>query len=361
MRALASIIGCAWGVLAALSGCVEPPQRAETFGVRVVPDGSAWIVRWLGPGPVVIDGVPRVTWPVRLRDDVPHVVAGRVIPPRIADLAAPVRFVVLGDGRASTDGVGPSAYWPGLLNEALARVPAFIVNTGDLVKNGNDRAEWDRYLESLPIWPPMISVRGNHDRGPHFAALGAGVESGFDWRYGPVRVVGIDSDIAGSMAQVRLLDRLLAHDRAPWTVVVLHRPIYSRGTHGTDERGVNDDLIPVLEEHGVDLVFSGHDHDYERFCPMLGGECAAGGVTYVVTGGAATFTVPFPGLSHKVPAEQKRRDALHSRHFSGAHHVVEVSIEGDTATITAHATRTGNLRRGGVIDRFEVRRRGVSR
>ena len=159
MRALASIIGCAWGVLAALSGCVEPPQRAETFGVRVVPDGSTWVVRWLGPGPVVIDGVPRVTWPVRLRDDVPHVVAGRVIPPRIADLAAPVRFVVLGDGRASTDGVGPSAYWPGLLNEALARVPAFILNTGDLVKNGNDRAEWDRYLESLPIWPPMPNVR----------------------------------------------------------------------------------------------------------------------------------------------------------------------------------------------------------
>lgn len=355
------MIGCLLGILLGLAGCVEPPVRAATFAVRVVPDDAGWVVRWLGPGPVMIDGVAHSKWPVSLTDDVAHVVAGQPIPPRVTDPSAPVRFVVLGDGRASTNGVGPSAYWPGMLREALALNPAFILNTGDLVKNGNDRAEWDPYLASLPVWPPMIAVRGNHDRGPHFSALGAGVESGFDWRYGPVRVLGIDSDVTGSTAQTKLLDHLLSREKAPWTIVVLHRPIYSRGPHGTDERGVNDDLVPVFERHGVDLVFSGHDHDYERFCPMLGDDCAADGVTYVVTGGAATFTVPFPGTSRGVPDEQKRRDALHSRHFSGAHHVVEVTIDGDTATITAHATRTGNLRPAGVIDRFEVRRRAVSR
>lgn len=355
------MIGCLLGILGATAGCVEPPQRPATFGVRVVPDGDQWVVRWLGPGPVMIDGTPHTRWPVRLADDVPHVVAGQAIPPRVTDQTAPVRFVVLGDGRASVDGVGPSAYWRGMLDEALALSPAFILNTGDLVKNGPDRAEWDPYLESLPIWPPMIAVRGNHDRGPHYSALGAGVESGFDWRYGPVRVVGIDSDIHTVNAQIRLLDRILSYDRAPWTVVILHRPIYSRGPHGTDERGANDEMLPIFEKHGVDMVFAGHDHDYERFCPMLDDQCDKEGVTYVVTGGAATFTMPFPGFTKDVPEEQMRLDALHSRYFTGAHHVVEVVVHGDTATVTAHATRTGNVRRAGVIDRFEVRRRPLSR
>lgn len=351
MRWLASMI--------VLAACVAPPERPARIGPWVAPTAAGWRVHWLGEGPVVIDGAPHAAGPVTLDDLRPHVVAGQRIPPREVDPAAPVRFVVLGDGRASVDGVGPSAYWPGILSEALARRPAFLVNTGDLVKNGRDRAEWDPYLASLPVWPPMVSVRGNHDRGPHFAALHAGVPPRFDWRWGSVRILGLDSetDKAALEAQIDWLDAALARERAPWTVVVLHRPIFSRGNHGSDERGINARLVPVLERHRVDLVFSGHDHDYERFCPIRAGRCDPAGVQYIVTGGAATFTVPVPGLSRRVSAADKARDAARSRRFSGAHHFVEVQIEGDVATITAHATRTGNLRPAGVIDRVVLRRR----
>lgn len=349
MRWLASMI--------VLAACVEVAPRPATFGVRVVPEGGAWAVRWQGPGPVMIDGVAHGVAPVRLAADRAHRVADASIPPAPTDPHAPVRFVVLGDGRAAVDGVGPSAYWPGILGEALTRHPAFILNTGDLVKNGRDRAEWDPYLASLPVWPPMIAVRGNHDRGPHFAALGAGVGHFFEWRWGSVRVLGLDSEAPDMTAQFRWLDAALARDQAPWTVVMLHRPIYSRGNHGSDERGFNAQLIPILERHRVDFVFSGHDHDYERFCPILRERCDPAGVTYIVTGGAATFTVPFPGLSRKVAAAEKARDARRSRRFSGAHHFVEVQIEGGRATITAHATRAGNVRRAGVIDRVVVDKR----
>ena len=95
MRALASMIGCLLGILATLAGCVEPPQRPATFGVRVVPDGSGWAVRWMGPGPVVIDGTPRRRSPISLPDDEPHVVAGQRIPPRVTATTGAVRFVVL--------------------------------------------------------------------------------------------------------------------------------------------------------------------------------------------------------------------------------------------------------------------------
>jgi predicted phosphodiesterase len=344
-------------LLAGGLGCVEPPPQPATYGVRVVPDAAGWVVHWQGEGPVVVDAKRHDKGPVRLADDRPHIVQNVRIPPRITDRNAPVRFVVLGDGRASVDGVGPSAYWPGMLREALARKPAFVLNTGDLVKNGRARAEWTPYLQSLPVWPPIIAVRGNHDRGPWFDALNAGVPGGFDWRYGAVRVLGFDSEAADLDAGIQRLERQLQTDPHPWTIVVLHRPIYSRGNHGTDERGMNARLVPVLEKHGVDLVFSGHDHDYERFCPLLNGRCDPAGVTYVVTGGAATFTVPFPDLSRKVSADQKARDARHSRRFSGAHHFVEVQVRGDVAELTVHATRTGNLRPAGMLERFQVNRR----
>ena len=43
---------------------------------------------------------------------------------------------------------------------------------------------------------------------------------------------------------------------------------------------MRDLLAPILEEHGVQLVLSGHDHDYQRSVPI-------DGVTYVVSGAGA--------------------------------------------------------------------------
>ena len=43
--------------------------------------------------------------------------------------------------------------------------------------------------------------------------------------------------------------------------------------------------MPIFEEHAVDLVLTGHDHDYERIVPRHG-------VNYVVTGGGGRGTRP---------------------------------------------------------------------
>nr|MBA2540711.1 metallophosphoesterase [Deltaproteobacteria bacterium] len=66
--------------------------------------------------------------------------------------------------------------------------------------------------------------------------------------------------------------------------VYMHRPPYSSGEHGSDT-GLRTKLAPVLERHGVQLVLSGHDHDYERMIPQ-------DGVAYVVTGGGGRGTRP---------------------------------------------------------------------
>ena len=62
-----------------------------------------------------------------------------------------------------------------------------------------------------------------------------------------------------------------------WKIAFLHRSPYGSSRHGGDEK-VRQDLEPIFARHKMDLVFSGHDHAYERTVPIRG-------VTYVVSGG----------------------------------------------------------------------------
>jgi 3',5'-cyclic AMP phosphodiesterase CpdA len=96
---------------------------------------------------------------------------------------------------------------------------------------------------------------------------------------GDVLLVGLDSSRAGDPGQQAWLERTLADATERWRIVVLHHPPYSAGYQGSN-REAREAFVPVFERHGVQLVVSGHDHDYQRSVPI-------NGVTYVVTGGAA--------------------------------------------------------------------------
>ena len=64
--------------------------------------------------------------------------------------------------------------------------------------------------------------------------------------------------------QVEWLDKALGSAGEDWKIVFQHHPLYSSGrTHGSDER-LRATLEPLLRKHGVSLVLTGHDHDYER-------------------------------------------------------------------------------------------------
>src|SRR4029079_1613658 len=67
-------------------------------------------------------------------------------------------------------------------------------------------------------------------------------------------------------------------------IAMIHRPRYSSGASGG-----NTALAPLWQafyDYGVELVLSGHDHDYERFAPMNASGAAdpTNGVTEIVVG-----------------------------------------------------------------------------
>lgn len=131
----------------------------------------------------------------------------------------------------------------------------------------------------------MLPVLGNHDikdghEAGHMAAIGM-PGPWYATEIGGLLIVSLDSNRPRDTEQLAWLEETLAETSARWIIATMHHPPYSAGYHGSSMR-VRSSFTPLFEKYGVQLAFSGHDHDYQRSTPI-------GGTTYVVSGGAATL------------------------------------------------------------------------
>jgi predicted MPP superfamily phosphohydrolase len=132
---------------------------------------------------------------------------------------------------------------------------------------------------------------------------GSGKEAYYSFNYSNIHFVSLESNIdsfgvTNASYMISWLQSDLAANTLPWTIVFFHNPCYSKGYHDSD---VENDLIymrqnvnPVLEAYNVDLVLTGHSHDYERSYLLKGhfGNAASFDSTMIVNGssGMAPFT-----------------------------------------------------------------------
>jgi len=164
---------------------------------------------------------------------------------------------------------------------------------------------------------PLLAILGNHDvMDDHGAAQVAALGMPGRWwatTIGEVLVVGLDSTAVDDDDQRSFLEGALRSSSARWKIVALHHPPYSAGYQGSSEH-VRARFSPLFERFGVQLVLSGHDHDYQRSVPLAG-------TTYVVTGAASgtrrTSAASFTATS-----------------FSW-HHFVEVAVFHDALVLRA--------------------------
>jgi acid phosphatase type 7 len=102
----------------------------------------------------------------------------------------------------------------------------------------------------------------------------SGTEQYYSFDYGNVHIVSLDSQLSNrdpaQRAAMRdwLIDDLGRNDN-DWTVVIFHHPPYSKGmNHDSDVEQAEIDMRttfgPVFQDYGVDVVYSGHAHSYER-------------------------------------------------------------------------------------------------
>jgi hypothetical protein len=102
--------------------------------------------------------------------------------------------------------------------------------------------------------------------------------------------------------QTDWLKTVLPASTATWKVVLFHHPAWTCGEYRSDA-AVVEKWVPLFEQYGVQLVLSGHDHNYQRFAPR-------NGVRYIVHGGGGAHLYPIERCPASYPTRRFAR-AVH--------------------------------------------------
>lgn len=212
-----------------------------------------------------------------------------------AGTAVPTRIWVLGDSGTGRGGALAvrDAYHRFAASTRTA-TSLWLMLGDNAYETGTDaeyqRGVFDTYpemLRSAVLWPAL----GNHDTAestipdldyPYFriftlpargeaGGVPSGTESYYSFDYGNIHFIALDSMTSSRSSQGAMAAWLrddLAATRQPWILAYWHHPPYSKGSHDSDRERelveMRQNLVPILEEGGVDLVLAGHSHGYER-------------------------------------------------------------------------------------------------
>jgi hypothetical protein len=212
--------------------------------------------------------------------------------------AGPYRFWVTGDGGFYTGVHAPNTV---AVRDAYttfqggAETNLFLLLGDNAYLLGTDAdyqgAFFDMHaalIRNTPAWPTF----GNHEAfssnsltetGPYFdmfslptAAEAGGVASGseayFSFDYGNIHFINLDGNsepVTPGSAMMTWLEADLQATSADWVIAMWHHPPYSKGLlHDSDvearEVALRENVVPMLEDYGVDFVMCGHSHSYER-------------------------------------------------------------------------------------------------
>ena len=197
--------------------------------------------------------------------------------------------------------IGDSGQWSRAQRETAAQLAAqherfpfdAVLMLGDN-NYGDGSPESYRVRFEEPFEPLLragvkfYAARGNHDAGPQWNYKLFNMDGHRYYTF--QRVAGLLPPVAGDRvqffaldsvnldaAQLSWFDRELSESKAEWKIAFFHHPIYSSGRYAWSSATRRLTLEHVLVEHQVDVVFSGHEHLYERMAPQ-------NGVVYFVAG-----------------------------------------------------------------------------
>lgn len=257
-------------------------------------------------------------------------------------------FIVFGDsGRGSR-----AQYRLAATMHATEPAAAFLLHTGDVVYPNGLRADYEerffapyRHLvAAINFWPCL----GNHDLGddgtaaayrevfelPDNGPAGVPPEGAYWFDYASARIAVVDSNQDEAMLRDRVapwLQAVLADPTPRWKFVVCHHPPYTGGKYMPDERSQRT-LVPVLEAAGVDMVFNGHDHNYQRTLPLRGGQVVepGQGIVYVVTGagGATLYEARTPRPAYVAALDDQQWSFTHVRIDEAELRLRQIALDG---------------------------------
>ncbi len=146
-------------------------------------------------------------------------------------------------------------------------------------------------ISKTVCWPAL----GNHDYNNHIpfspspayfdifnlptngeaGGVASGTEKYYSYNYGNIHFIVLDSydeDRSGTASMATWLISDLQQTTSEWIIAYWHHPPYTKGSHDSDNpifidgecEDMRENILPILEQYGVDLVLNGHSHSYER-------------------------------------------------------------------------------------------------
>jgi 3',5'-cyclic AMP phosphodiesterase CpdA len=225
-----------------------------------------------------------------------------------------------------------------MVDEIIKTKPAIVFHTGDLVEDGLIPDQWATFNE---IISDLIKIAefypalGNHENNSplyfdnfilpnnerwysvekdnlHFMVL----DSNSDCSIGSEQYLWLEDDLQNIKENIKFF------------IAIFHHPPFSTGHHNEDEKNLRQSIIPLFEQYGVDIVFNGHDHDYER--------SLYNNIYYIVTGGGGA------------PLYDQARTSPYSQLFIKAYHFCKLFIINNQLIIEVYDIDSN------LIDRFVI-------
>jgi hypothetical protein len=250
-----------------------------------------------------------------------------------------LHFAVLGD--TGTGGRGQYQVAE-RLNEFRGRFRfGFAILLGDNIYGGEKPKDFESKFERpykplLDAGVKFYASLGNHDdpNQRFYKLFNMNGERYYSFRpKNGVRFFALDSNYM-STEQMQWLTKELEGSGSEWKIAFFHHPLYSSGErHGPDEE-LRRVLEPLFLRYGVNIVFSGHEHFYERLKPQKG-------IQYFIAGGSA-----------KLRKGNIARSETTAKGFDQDNTFMLVEIDGDKMYFQT-LSRTGATVDNGVVQRPE--------
>lgn len=204
------------------------------------------------------------------------------------------RFLYLGDVQFQ-ESMEEYEEWGQMVRRAYREHPDldFAVIGGDLVNSPGELSQWEAFLEACDVFAklPVATVAGNHEGVhsnytyqklfalPDDAEEDQSGEEFYSLDFGNMRMLMMDSSFLteerrqsmGKDAWAKEEQRVEAWIRSrtgscekPWLAAVIHHPVYGMHDEDTVSPQIRRLWAPLLETGGVRIVFSGHQHLYQR-------------------------------------------------------------------------------------------------
>jgi len=204
-------------------------------------------------------------------------------PAPLPNRANSVKFAAIGD-----NGTGERAQYE-VAQQMLKSRAAFafdvVIMLGDNMYGGQTPADFVRKFEQpyKPLLDAGVKFQaslGNHDRAENvsYKFFNMNGERYYAFARRNVRFFALDSTRMDAK-QLAWIETSLAEAKEDWKICYFHHPLYSNASRHGSSVDLRVVLEPIFVKHGVDVVFSGHDHVYERVKPQKG-------IPYFVSGAA---------------------------------------------------------------------------